>query len=309
MKKLFTLLTILFLLSPNSSIAETANGQAHEFSQLYDCTRKLQKIGTASNIDHDLEFLAPDLFYILDSHAPELYLFTPDFAGKADLSVNIKAEIKETLDANQFHSFPFTPCCQGGFSYNIRIPHLSLPQKGYYYIRINDPAPAMYDEVYWNGDEHKMHVKRHNEPYIKMGPHYAHSFGIPRFLPGKPQAMPDFTNYKPKEAENGITVTSVPGQEDKGIKYHPLTVENKLWDKTAQNNFSSEAKELLLADIRHRLSHLPKEHKVGQRSDCWGHAGCDYTYDKSYVAEEHTNLIDAVNTCKAVSDELLEGGI
>ncbi len=213
-------------------------------------------------------------------------------------------EVQKTLDAHPIsaHPFPFTACCQGGFSYSIRIPYSpddSSAPKGYFYMMISDPTPVMYDEVYYGGD-HQMHVKRHDTPLMKVGPYNARGVDMPRFLPGAAQAMPDFTDYKPKQVDNFWTSADAP---KKGIEYHPLVVEEKLWDRHAQNNFSPEAKALLLSDIRQRLRALLKGHKVGQQSDCWGHAGCDWTYSEKQVAGEQKLRSDALNACKPVMDE------
>jgi hypothetical protein len=94
--------------------AASAPSERAEFSRLYDCARALHRAGRSP----DLGFLENDLFYVLDARTPELYLFTPDFAGKSDLARNIRSEVEKVLDANKLGSdpFPFTPCCQQGFS-------------------------------------------------------------------------------------------------------------------------------------------------------------------------------------------------
>jgi hypothetical protein len=308
MKKIFAPLVILIFLTANS-IAAQAGEQARDFTQLYGCIQKLQQAGASSKPDSDLAFLKNDLFYILEKRTSALYLFTPYFAGNADLAHNIAEEIKRTLDANKIDSnpFPFTPCCQEGFSYNIRIPYSPedlSEQKGYFYLTINDATPIMYDEVYWDKGAHKMRVVRHDTPFMKVGPHNVSVVGLSRFLAGAPQKMPDFTNYKPEQVENGITITSVSGQIDKGVEYQPLDVEDRLWDSNAQNNFTAEARDLLVSIIQYGLRNLPQGHKIGQKSDCWGHAGCDYTYSEEEVAQEQKTRMEAINSCKNAMDEL-----
>jgi hypothetical protein len=297
-KKLFLTVTVILIFYSNTCGAQTSK-EKYEFSRLYDCIRKLHHANPAYNIDYDLEFLDTDLFYILDRQTPELYLFTPYFAGKADLSHNIKIAIKAELDAHKIssHPFPFAPCCQDGFSYNVRIPYFSddpLKPKGYFYMMITDPTPVIYDEVYF-GDDHKMHVKRHGVPIMKVGPHNARGGGFPRFLPGAPQTMPDFTNYKPKQLENYWTRGEM--GKNNGVEYYPLDIEEKLWDKNAQDNFSPEAKKLLIADMALRIKTMP-ELKVGQRSSCWGHAGCDYTISKEEADANNKRCSDALDACK-----------
>ncbi len=312
MKRIFVTLILLFFIVSNTETAFAVE-QENGVGQLYDCARKLHQAGAAYNIDHDLEFLTNDLFYILDGRAPELYIFTPYYAGKADLSAFIKKAVKAELDktAQQVkdQSFLpyFTPCCQGSMSYNIGIPFVPedpSQQKGYFYLTITDSSPGIYDEVYWVREENKMHVRRHEEPIIKGPPHDARNNGIVRFLPGSMQAMPDFTNYKPKQTENGITITSVTRQIDKGVEYHPLAIDEKLWDKKAQANFSTDGRNILLSYIRYGLHALPLIHKVGQNSDCWGHAGCDYTYNAEGVAREQKIHDEAINSCKVLADDL-----
>lgn len=302
------------LMTPRFSYANEPNKDVlkeNEFSQLYDCTQKLHQVTKNPNIDYDLEFLAKDLFYILDRRTPEAYIFTPYYAGKADLSLFVTKAVKAELDKNaqqvKDQSFPFTPCCQDGITYNIAIPYMPdepLQEKGYFYLNITDSSPGMYDEVYWVREEKKMHIKRHGEPFMKTTTqHDARNTGIVRFLPGPMQTMPDFTNYKPKETKNGVTITSVTGQINKGVEYHPLVIEEKLWDKKAQGNFSADARNMLIAQIRDALPRLSPIHKIGQQSDCWGHAGCDYTYTAEEVAREQKSHDEAINSCRVVAED------
>ena len=244
---------------------------ARDLNPLYECARALHR----SNFGLNLEFLKDDLFYFLDPRTPELYVFTPHFAGKADLARNIQLEIKRTLDAQKVteFGFPFTPCCQSGFTYHVRLPY----SQGYFYLTINDPTPVMYDDTYFGADR-KMHAVRHATPIMEVGPHDARILGTPRVL------------------------------ADKGVEYLPLSVEGKLWDKQARDNFSAEARDLLVSQIRDGLrTPLGPDHKVGQHSDCWGHAGCDYTYTEEQVAQERQARIktqrDIARSCKAVAGE------
>jgi hypothetical protein len=302
-KNLLTIIAVLVVVQIPCVAQMPTEG--YEFSRLYDCSRKSHEANPAYNADYDLEFLDTDLFYILDRHTPELYLFTPHFAGKVDLPHYMKIAIKAQLDAHKISSspFPFTPCCQGGLSYHFRIPYFSddpLKPKGYFYMTINDPTPLIYDEAYF-GDDHKMHVKRHDVPIIKVVSFNASVENIPRFLPGVPQSMPDFTDYKPKQVDNFWTSTD--WQKDKGVEYDPLDVEGKLWDKNAQHNFLPEAKRLLLADVALRIRTMPPELKEGDRSSCWGHLGCNYTISKEMAADSHKKRSDALDSCKAAADE------
>jgi hypothetical protein len=126
-------------------------------------------------------------------------------------------------------------------------------------MTIDDPTPVMYDETYFDKGDRKMHAVRHEEPFMKVGPHSARISGVPQRA-----------------------------TEARSAEYSPLSVEGKLWDKKARDGFSAEAKELLLSKIRDGLhASQPPEHRVGQKSDCWGHAGCDYVYTAEEVGREH----------------------
>jgi len=309
MKKIcISLIIWVLLLVPNSAAAAT-DDRVRAFNQLYDCIHKLRQANPtfAMSTINDVGLLRNDLLYISDRHTPALYLYTPYFAGNADLSHIIEIEIKRTLDAQKLSSnpFPFTPCCQSGFSYHIRIPYFpndNTQANGYFYLPITDSTARMYDEVYWGAD-HKMHAIRHDKPYMEVGPADARINNIIHFRAGSPQKIPDFTGDKPEPANDRTITTSPDNHPNKGVEYNPLDVEEKLWDKNAQNNFSAEAKGILLTNIEDGLRTLPLPHKVGQRADCWGHAGCDYTFSEEEVAKEQSERAEVMNSCKYAESE------
>ncbi|MGZ3745637.1 MAG: hypothetical protein ACXVBQ_17360, partial [Pseudobdellovibrionaceae bacterium] len=114
-----------------------------------------------------LEFIADDLFYILDRHSPALYLFTPYFAGMADLSID-----KEEQPIVSFSN---------NITYNLRIPYFpdnSEERKGYYYMTVTDSVQMIYEQLYYQNGQRR--VKRLDPPQI-IGPHDARSFGLVRF--------------------------------------------------------------------------------------------------------------------------------
>jgi hypothetical protein len=280
------------------------------FDRLYDCVRKAQETGAFSLLgytpDYDLEMLESELFYVLDARTPELYVFTPYFAGSANLQDIMKRRLKAEQDAHPLEPehFPVTLCC-GSLDYDVRIPYFpddpSKP-KGYYYLQFGDDTPMFRDELYYGGD-HRMHVRRHDESSVSSRPHAVRRFGLVRFLPGAPQATPDFRHYVPPHRPNSVTVLSVTGQKDEGVEYHPSSEEKKLWDRTTKGNFSEAAERALVSILHRKLSSLPPIHQVGQKSDCWGHLGCDYVYDEDWVAREREAREAAIRSCKA-ADEL-----
>ncbi len=284
---------MLLFLVHNSLAAVT--DQEREMGQLYDCARKLNRVHPLSNSGHNVEFLADDLFYILETSAPVLYVYTPVFAGKSDLA---QAKEKEKLPEWD-GKFPYTLQNFNSVRYDMRIPYLPAdPGKtpGYYYVNIVDSIQIIHDESYYEAG--KMKIRRLNPPKI-IGSHNLHSSGLARFLPGKPKGMPDFTDWHPKRMENRVTITSVSGQADQGVRYTPLDVERKIWKKSLHGNFSPEAKKILIVVLSFALHHLPPEHKVGEGSGCEGHMGCDWTWNEEMVAQEHIARQDARDTCSA----------
>jgi hypothetical protein len=296
-----TLLLVLALM-PLGIKPARAEDLKHEYEQLYECSKKLYLISPVYNIDDDLKFLEPEMLYILDRKHRALYLYTPYFAGKTDLERD-NAGVK--INDDDAHVPSGTLSTTGSHAFNIRIPYLpddSAKISGYYYVTVSDTNTTVYREMaYVNG---KPHIKEYNPPRLAGDwPHDARISFLDRFLPGAPQKTPDFTNYKARQTPNGITVTSVAGQKDTLVEYHPLDIEDKLWDKNATDNYSPDARDLLIADMAMRIRALPPMHKVGEGSGCEGHMGCDWKYSEEMVEAEHKARADALDTCKAVADE------
>jgi hypothetical protein len=293
---------------PAAAVASTPDIE-RAFGRLYDCVWKAQQTDAFGLLgytpDYDLVVLEPELFYVLDARTPELYLFTPYFAGGANLQEIMKLRLKAELDAHPLEPehFPVTLCC-GNLDYDVRVPYLpddpSKP-RGYYYLQFSDGTPMVRDELYYGGD-HRMHVRRLDESSVSSRPHEVRRFGLARFLPGEPQAKPDFKRHAPPRRPNSVTVLSVTGQKDDGVEYQPSSEERKLWDRTAKGNFSEAAERVLVSVLHRTLSSLPPIHQVGQKSDCWGHLGCDYVYDGETVAGEHEAREAAIRSCKAADE-------
>lgn len=270
---------------------------------LYNCISKLESIGAKVPQGYELGILKQDLLYILDEDAPELYVYTPSYVGASQLSHDLKQAIRTKLEQKPItaNPFPFTPCCQHGVAVNIRIPYKQRGGKtpeGYFYMNLEDPTPMTYDEVYYGAD-HKMHVKRHDQPMrldMTNTPHSMRVFGLVRYLKGAPQETPDFSNYKPKTAANAITVLSVEGQPKSGVTYNALETEQQIL-ASGTPHVSRKAVGLLHQMIAYGLQHLLPIHRVGQRADCWGHLGCDYTYTQEEVAAETKAQQEANNAC------------
>jgi hypothetical protein len=272
MKQTFLTLGALFLLAANS-MAGPAAEQTREFARLYDCSRKLHRGNPAYNHDHEVEIIAEDLFYSVDKRTPALYLFTPCFAGKADLSGDKWKPKIPAWDGK----LPYTLQNSDNTFYHVRIPYFPddpKKTKGYYYMTVTDSIKTIYDQPYYENG--KTRIKRLDPPQI-IGPHNAGVNSPSKFLPGAPQKL-------------------------KGVEYLSLDIENKLWKKNAPDNYSRKAMDLVYADLASRIRNMPPEHKVGDGSGCPG-AGCNWTWSEAMVAAEHKTRQDALDTCKAVDDE------
>jgi hypothetical protein len=206
----------------------------------------------------------------------ELRLLEPDFFYLLDARApelylytprsSIKADLPRIIKRN------------GTSDYGVRVPYLSgetSKPKGYYYLQLRD-----------------------GRGNVSLA-------GIDRFLPGAPQSTPDFTNYTPPQQPNGVTLMSVTGQKDSGVEYYPSADEAHLWERSAGGHFSEDAERALVSLLHFMLSNLSPPHEVGQRSDCWGHLGCDYTYDEARVAAERRARSEALRSCKSADESHL----
>jgi len=293
--------TFITLAASFVACAAQADDNTARLTSLYACANGLQKAGYSSqDPNYDLGSLKDDFLYILPRREPVLYVYTPYFAGKTDLaqdkdgkSTEMPADIPDNLISGN-----------GSHEYNVRLPyHSQAPDGGYFYVPFSDYYTTQYHETHWDRDKKVMNVETLRPPKM-LTPHSIREYYLSRFLPGAPQDVPDFTHYKPEEVSNGVTVISVTGQKDNGITYHDLKGAQQWWDKAApEGNFSPEAEKLLVASLDAKLKHPPATHTAGQKADCWGHAGCDYTYSADYVAHEHEVQAAALDACHAAEDK------
>jgi len=264
------------VLTPPYSAVQAAKSaqQSHnidpEYNGLFDCTKKMYPESMSpffSNHEYSLVVLDADLIYILDEKNGEFYILTPFFTGKTDLTYDKNGS---GIEESSTHS------------YNIRIPYLPpdvSKQRGYYYLTINRSYGG-----------HDLNI---NFPA--------------RFIPGDPQTIPDF-----KKARSGsITITSINGVStfDNVEEYHSLAFEDEIW-RTVTNNIQNQPnvilpdiKALLISDIDSRTGTMGPKMKAGERSGCWGHAGCDYTTTQEEADAYNKKRQEAIDTCQAVADK------
>lgn len=143
------------------------------YAALFACGEKMSEVPLAfvSNEEFDVIPLASDEFSILEKTNNTLYLYTPFYAGVAQLEIDESGKPISLAKPDQW------------LQYNIQIPHLSTksPGKGVFYMTVNDLPYAGH------------HDSRVNYP--------------PRFLPGDSQVHPDFSKVK---SAGSITITSYP---------------------------------------------------------------------------------------------------
>ncbi len=166
----------------------------------------------------------------------------------------------------------------GTLDYGVRVPYLAAEtskSKGNYYVQLRERGGS-----------------------VQVA-------GIDRFLPGAPQSTPDFTGYEPPLQPNGVTLTSVTGQRNSGVEYYPLAEERQLWDRDARGHLSEEAERALASLVHFMLSNLSPLHYLGQRTDCWGHAGCTYVCDEARVTAERRARDEAIRSCRSADESHL----
>lgn len=159
--------------------------------------------------------------------------------------------------------------------YNIRIPYLSKEAgktSGYYYMTIND---------------------------VPFGGHHDSRINMPaRFLAGEGQIKPDFTNYK---AKGSIQILS--GYEE-GVEYHPLDIEDKIWDKKS-SSFDEDSKLILIQVINSKIRNLGFEIEQNMAATIGGgRFGGAVPSRKELIEQNNKVYEDTIKACQDVAKEL-----
>jgi len=280
-------------------------GPARIVTRLYDCSQKLSKIDyyaafehknytTASDFQPDpkslsayeASYLAHNLLYILDRYKRTLYIFTPYFAGKADLSHDKKRQKIEVTERYKLPVLNGVAYDEDTPTYRIRIPY--VPD---YLGQISQGSSTGS----WGVDISRMSPEDAGYFYLTIrdmslsgGPLLSHIVLAAQFLPGSAQDVPDFSHgHGWGEHKN----------------YYSLNVEDRLWDKNAKTNFSSDAQDLLVSHIALRIKALRPLPNIGDTIQICPGAGCTGPYTSEAYEADHQVRQNAMDSCKSTADE------
>ena len=147
-----------------------------------------------------------------------------------------------------------------------------------------------------------------DHPY--SGHHDARINLPPRFLPSVAQIKPDFSKMEP--TKNGVTLLQADGQDlfaPSKVEFHPLDIEDKIWNQQSTNNFDENTKDILVSEIILKIKGLRKAKENLSVGMGMGYRGGSMDYMDKEMKEFGKNQKDAINICQDVAKELSLTGI